>query len=604
MTTVMKKLGVHGGMTGWTAGALAVAMMLASVSVSEAANYTWNGGDSGVWQTGGSGGWLNIATPVAWADANIAIFAGASPKNITISGTVAPSGFTVNSGAGDYTFTGGTLDVTGTLYNNNSAGTLTLATAVTQIGATFFVKGAYALDASGSLGGAYTFTLGYGAVTATMTQSGNVTIGSLYLGSSGNANATWTASGGILTATDVRIAAPSAAGHVITGVLDVNGATVNTPTIYISYGTLGTATATLKLRSGTIAANSIYRHYSAATSAFELSGGTLKPYNNTATYGSATAANNNDITLSGSDGTISSTDKDGAARTVNIYSAIGESGGRHNLTFAGAGTNILYATNTYSGSTVVSAGTLLVSSALALQNSTLTNTAAGTVKFGNGITSFTLGGLSGLQNMGLTNTGGTAITLTVGNNSNTTTYAGVLSGGGSLVKVGTGTLTLTNANTYTGSTTVSNGTLNVNGSHSGSGTYTVETNAVLIANGSVSGHAVTVNNGGTIGGTGTVAISSLTLNTGSKLRVTILDALGHSDSMTISGGTLDVNGLALNVVNTNLLTKGQFYRVVTSPHTGAFFADNLPSDWKVDYTQTGYIQLRPRALSGTLLMFK
>lgn len=359
---------------------MAMAIMSLCPTGAWAANYTWNGGDSGVWQTAGTGGWLNGTTPVAWADGNVAIFTNTTPKNITINGTVAPSSFTVNSGAGDYTFSGGTLNVSGNVNNiNNSAGKLTFATAVTQTAATSFRNGAYAIDASGSLGGAYGFTFGYGVGTATMTQSGNVTITGLVLGSGGNANVTWTASGGILTASvDVRIANP-AAGNTITGVLDVNGSTVNTPTIYISYASAGTATATLKLRSGTIAANSIYKFYSTATSTFELSGGTLKPYNTTATYGSTTAAKNNDITLTGSGGTISSTDKDGTARTVDIYSAIGDGGNKYGLTFAGSSTstNVLRAANTYSGATVVSGGTLRLNTASALSHATGLSVASG-----------------------------------------------------------------------------------------------------------------------------------------------------------------------------------------------------------------------------------
>ncbi|MFX5514207.1 autotransporter-associated beta strand repeat-containing protein, partial [Acinetobacter baumannii] len=50
--------------------------------------------------------------------------------------------------------------------------------------------------------------------------------------------------------------------------------------------------------------------------------------------------------------------------------------------------------------------------------------------------------------------------LTVGSNNLSTEVSGDISGtGGSLVKIGTGTLTLTSAKTYTGGTTISAGTL-------------------------------------------------------------------------------------------------------------------------------------------------
>ncbi len=45
-----------------------------------------------------------------------------------------------------------------------------------------------------------------------------------------------------------------------------------------------------------------------------------------------------------------------------------------------------------------------------------------------------------------------------------TVISGVISGTGSLVKDGSGALTLTGANTYSGATTVNGGTLIVNGS--------------------------------------------------------------------------------------------------------------------------------------------
>jgi autotransporter-associated beta strand protein len=52
-------------------------------------------------------------------------------------------------------------------------------------------------------------------------------------------------------------------------------------------------------------------------------------------------------------------------------------------------------------------------------------------------------------------------TLTTGNDNTSTTFSGVISGTGGLVKIGAGTLTLTGANTYTGPTIVSGGMLQV-----------------------------------------------------------------------------------------------------------------------------------------------
>ena len=62
-------------------------------------------------------------------------------------------------------------------------------------------------------------------------------------------------------------------------------------------------------------------------------------------------------------------------------------------------------------------------------------------------TAVTLGGLEGRGNLALQNASGGAVALNVGNNNADTTYSGVLSGPGTLVKIGTGTLTLTTPGT-------------------------------------------------------------------------------------------------------------------------------------------------------------
>lgn len=86
--------------------------------------------------------------------------------------------------------------------------------------------------------------------------------------------------------------------------------------------------------------------------------------------------------------------------------------------------------------------------------------------------------------------------LTVGSNNLSTTFSGVIQDGGSFTKIGTGTLTLDNANTYTGGTTIEGGKLVVNNiSGSGTGTFNVEVNAgILGGRGTIAG-TVTVGNG-------------------------------------------------------------------------------------------------------------
>ena len=75
--------------------------------------------------------------------------------------------------------------------------------------------------------------------------------------------------------------------------------------------------------------------------------------------------------------------------------------------------------------------------------------------------------------------------LTVGGNNLSTTVSGVIDGVGSLIKTGTGVVTLCGTNTYTGSTTVNAGALIVNGSIASSSLTTVNSNAALLGSGTV-----------------------------------------------------------------------------------------------------------------------
>jgi rhamnogalacturonan endolyase len=131
-----------------------------------------------------------------------------------------------------------------------------------------------------------------------------------------------------------------------------------------------------------------------------------------------------------------------------------------------------------------------------------------------------------------------------------------------ITKTGTGTWTLTGANTYTGTTTVSAGTLLVNGNQSpATGAVSVASGAILGGAG-ILGGAVTVNSGGAMapgsGGAGTLTISnSLALDSDAILNFE-LGATNASDKVAVSGalvlgGTLNVTGLTGFGTNTYTL---------------------------------------------------
>jgi autotransporter-associated beta strand protein len=131
------------------------------------------------------------------------------------------------------------------------------------------------------------------------------------------------------------------------------------------------------------------------------------------------------------------------------------------LTKTGAATLTFSGANTYTGDTTLGGGALILANANALQNSTVH---LGPLSFNPSIGSFTLGGLSGAGSLALTDNSGAPVALRVGNNGSSTTFSGVMSGPGSLVKIGAATLTLSGTNTYTGNTIVNAGALDVTGS--------------------------------------------------------------------------------------------------------------------------------------------
>ncbi len=138
------------------------------------------------------------------------------------------------------------------------------------------------------------------------------------------------------------------------------------------------------------------------------------------------------------------------------------SDGPMGITLSG-GLLVLGGGNTYSGNTALSSGTLTLAHPLAVQNSTLNVTNSGTLSFAGGNTSPTLGGLTGAGNIALATAAMEPVTLSVGNNGQSTTYDGILTGPGGLTKSGTGTLTFAVNQVYSGPTVITAGTLRLSG---------------------------------------------------------------------------------------------------------------------------------------------
>ncbi|EDA3138373.1 fibronectin-binding autotransporter adhesin ShdA [Salmonella enterica subsp. enterica serovar Joal] len=248
--------------------------------------------------------------------------------------------------------------------------------------------------------------------------------------------------------------------------------------------------------------------------------------------------------------------------------------GTGSLVKIGTGELTLNGDNDYSGGTTIDDGVLIADNADSLGTGAVANN--GVLQVGEGELKNTLSGTGSLVKIGTGEltlsgdndySGGTTIsdgTLTADHadslGSGDIDNSGVLkvgegelentlSGSGSLVKTGTGELTLSGDNSYSGATTISDGTLiaaNVNALGSGdidnSGTLKLEAEGEFnLANVTTQSGATTELAKGT-----TLNVDSLTQQADSTLNIDLSKANGESaitaDSVTL-GGTLNVTGI-------------------------------------------------------------
>ena len=189
-------------------------------------------------------------------------------------------------------------------------------------------------------------------------------------------------------------------------------------------------------------------------------------------------------------------------------------------------------------------------------------------------------------------------TLTIGSNNQSTSFSGVIQDGGinqgtggSLAKRGRGTLTLTGANTYTGTTTVTGGALKVSNNYgSGTGTGAVQVNAGTLAGEGILAGPVTVGTGSGRGaflapsvGTNmqaTLTIQSpLTLKADGSYIYRLNSRYSRADRVIANGVTIESGAqFSFRQIGNNRLPSGTVFTVINNssglPIAGVFA--NLP----------------------------
>ena len=591
---------------------------------------------SGSWTLNGNGNWSTAAN---WQSGGIPAGDNATAYFTTsITGsrivTVDASPGTIRSlvfsppGAHNWTLTNGTIQLTPAFTVTVNANTATINTALKGVatltkkgGGTLLLGGPNSYTSgsivqSGFLKAGATHAFGTQAVTvssgATLDANGNNLMSDIIASGAGaDANGavvnTSVAAGGIqsLTLTGNTMVRDVFGGLNVFGPVSGSGYTLtvlgNSTAGYVGIGNGASDLGDINIVSGGFYANgylpSVNGCLGRTTNTITVAEvGTLGfPVNGTTTHNKKIILNGGTIweaqggspTLSGAI-TINSDSTLDVADTLTLNGPIGGVGG---VTKTSGGTLALSGRNTFSGTTTISAGTLQLANSLALQNSTL-NYTNGTLSFGS-LTTTTIGGLAGNKNLALAIGSSAAVALRVGQNASNTTYSGVLSGAGSVTKLGNGVLTLSAANIYSGNTVVSAGTLQLSATGSISNTlviaisnnaaldvsalaggFVLGTNKTLTGNGTVTGNFTA--NGTVIPGSsvGTLSIDGTAALRGAmQMEIAKNNGVRTNDQLNATGGITYGGSLSVTHLGPDALAAGDTFKLFNGASYGGAFAN-------------------------------
>jgi fibronectin-binding autotransporter adhesin len=467
--------------------------------------------------TGASGNWSTGFSPSLDNTENaVFVGVGGTATNDIASGTLSSIGTLTFGGSNSYTLeaasgsagynSAAALAIGGTIVNNSAAvQTINLATS-------FAANQTINANTGGLVIGG-NVSIGTGAIL-TVVGSNNTTISGVVSGLGGltkNSSSTLTLSGNNSYS---------------------DGTTITAGTLLVGHDkALGTGT----LRFGGTIASTDGTDRTISNSVAGLSGTW------TYTFGQASGGTGNLTFTDASNANFAST----GVKTFNVLNTTSFanafiSTGNVTVTKIGAGTLILAGNSTYSGSTVINAGTLQI---------------------GNGGTSGVLSASSTITNNG-TLVFNRSNTVAQGTNFSTAAITGT----GSIIQNGSGTLVLNAANTYSGGTTLNTGTLVIgNAAAAGTGTITQTDGTSLLK----------IDTTGTLANTmslyNVAALQSATLSGTITVNNATFD-VESGDTLTLSGGVGGSGGVTKNGTGSLVLSGSNTYSGATTVNAGTLNA--------------------------------
>jgi fibronectin-binding autotransporter adhesin len=520
---------------------LLAAATLVAASSALAATQTWNtGGPTNNWNTSD----LNWGG-ASWGSGNDAVFGGTG-ESITLSSAVTAHNLTFDVTG----YSIAPLPTTNVLTLNGTTPTIS----VTNLADTATISAIIGGSAGLTKAGAGTLVL-----TAANTYSGdtNISGGTLRIGTGGslkNSTNVTIAAGATLNLNDTNVSITrDLFTATTTGALVVNGTLSNTGNgeSRLKFGTITMNNGTITCGSADVAFGSFLFDGAGGDRTITANGALNKI--DGAGYGIAVGG----VTLTFA--TTTSSDALAVSAALGAGNAGSTSG---SIAKTGAGTVTLSGTNTLTGKTTVSGGTLQLAKTASLlatnwtaakltvaSGATLALNVGGTGEFSVAnvntlLTAISVAGAgTGLQagaKIGFDTTTAAGGTFTQGNIIANST--GANGGAIGVTKLGTGTLVLDKANTYTGGTIVSAGTLMVAATTGsiqvGAAGVTIASGATLTVNGTLelTSAAATLANSGTVTGSGVIDLNGLFDGYGSSTYALL--SLGQN----LSGANLTVTG--------------------------------------------------------------